>query len=138
MQSQKRMVADRVASFVYRLWLEEVINRNELECLKRRKVPVFYDGLNAEAYSQADWIGAGRGTIDPLKETQADKLALAAGLTTKEAVIARREGGDWRRVAKQIDRELKNDKKLGIPSVFETDTTDQDNALSGSPQERES
>lgn len=138
MQSQKRMVADRVASFIYRLWLEEAINRNDLETLKRANVPNFYEGLNAEAYSQADWIGAGRGMIDPLKETQADKLALAAGLTTKEAVIARRDGGDWRRTAKQIKRELENDRKLEIPSVYEADTQDQDNALSGTPQERES
>lgn len=138
MQSQKRMVADRVANFIYRLWLEEAINRNELESLKRANVPNFYEGLNAEAYSQADWIGAGRGMIDPLKETQADKLALSAGLTTKEAVIARREGGDWRRTAKQIKRELENDRKLEIPSVYEADTQDQENALSGTPQERES
>lgn len=138
MQAQKRMVADRVATFVYRGWLEEVINRNEIEALKRRNVPSFYDGLNSEAYSQASWIGAGRGMIDPLKETQADLLALKAGLTTKEDVIARRDGGDWRRNAKQIKREFDNDKSLGLPSVYEANSTDQTNALAGSPQERQS
>ena len=45
-QTKKKMIADRAANFIYRLWLEEVVNRNELETLKRRKVPSFYEGLN--------------------------------------------------------------------------------------------
>jgi lambda family phage portal protein len=137
MQSRKRRVADRTANFIYRLWLEEAINRNEIECLKRRNVPSFYDGMNGEFYCQCEWIGAGRGMIDPLKETQADVLALKAGITTKEAVIARRDGGDWRRTARQIRREIQVDDEYGNPSVYGQDATDQTNALSGTPQERQ-
>lgn len=137
LQSRKRRVADRVANFIYRAWLEEAINRNEIESLKRRNVPNFYEGMNAEAYCMADWIGAGRGMIDPLKETQADILALKGGLTTKEEVISRRSGGDWRRVAKQIARERAVDAEFENPSIYDQDSTDQTNALSGSPQERQ-
>ena len=138
MLTRKKFVADTTASFIYRLWLEEAVNYNMLECLKRRNVPNFYAGMNAEAYSNCEWIGAGQGMIDPLKETQAQVLALKHGLTTKEVEIARRAGSDWRAVAKQIARERAVDKGLGNPSVYDLETTPQDNALSGSPQERES
>jgi lambda family phage portal protein len=135
MQARKKMVADKYANFVYRLWMEEIVNANGLESLKRRNVPNFYDGLNGEAYTACDWIGAGQGLIEPLKETQADILALKAGLTTKDTVIARRTGADWRAVSKQIARELANDKNLDLPSVYEQDTQDMENSLTASPQE---
>lgn len=137
MAARKKRVADRAANFVYQLWLEEAINRNVLETLKRARVPNFYEGLNAEAYCSAEWIGAGAPMIDPLKETQAFALQLKYALTSKESVIARVNGGDWRRVSKQIAREMKNDENLGIPSVYAMAMSDAENALSGTPQERE-
>lgn len=136
--ARKKRVADRTANFIYANWLEEAINRNDLECLKRRNVPSYYDGLNAEAYSNCDWIGAGATLIDPLKETQAYVLQLKNGLATKEHVIAKIHGSDWRSVSRQIAREMANDELLKIPSVFSLDATDAENALSGSPQERDS
>lgn len=136
MQARKKLVADKTANFIYRLWMEEAVNYGTLESLKRRNVPNFYDGLNSEAYCSCEWIGAGQGLIEPLKETQADILALAAGLTTKEAVIARRTGADWRETAKQAAREMANDKALGLPSVYEKDTTDVQNSLSGGKSEK--
>lgn len=135
MQVRKRMVAERTANFIYRLWLEEVINRGGLQTLKRRNVPSFYEGLNGEAYSAAEWIGAGRGTIDPLKETQADLLALKGGIETKEQVIARRSGADYRRIARQIARERKLDDRYGNPSVYDADSKDVENSLTASPRD---
>jgi len=49
MQSRKKMVADRFATWIYRLWLEEAINKNQIETLKRRNVPNFYEGQNKDA-----------------------------------------------------------------------------------------
>jgi lambda family phage portal protein len=138
MQVKKKKIADRTATFIYRLWLEEAINYNHLECLKRQNVPAFYEGLNAEAYSGAEWLGAGQGMIDPLKETQADVLAIKNGLMTKEAAIARRSGTDYRKVAKQRGRERDLDHELDLPSVHDGESSDMENALSGTPQERES
>ncbi len=136
MASKKRIAADAVANFAYRLWLEEAINSNALECLKRRNVPKFYEGLNCEAYSACEWVGAGQGLIDPLKETQAALLQLKAGLATKEYVIARLFGGDYRRVARQIRRERDLDSYYGNPSVYDqANTTDMQNSLSGSARE---
>lgn len=135
MQAKKKSVADATGTFIYRLWLEEAINYNQIECLKRRNVPRFYEGLNAEAYSACEWIGAGQGQIDPLKETQAAVLKLKSGLSTKEAEIARMSGGDWRKIARQIARERALDEQYGNPSVYEQDTKDMENSLAGSPRE---
>ncbi|WP_191569214.1 phage portal protein [Paracoccus yeei] len=136
MLPKKRMVADATANFVYRLWLEEAVNYNQLETLKRHSVPNFYDGLNAEAFANAEWIGAGQGQIDPLKETQAAVLKIKSGLSTQEHEIARISGGDWRSVKRQIARERALDEKYGNPSIYDSnDTTDMENSLSGSPRE---
>lgn len=136
MLPKKRAVADATANFVWRLWLEEAINYNQLETLKRKRVPNFYDGLNAEAFSNAEWIGAGQGQIDPLKETQAAVLKIKSGLSTQEYEIARISGGDWRNVKRQIARERALDADYGNPSIYDSnDTTDMENSLSGSPRE---
>lgn len=139
MLARKKIVADGTASFIYRLWLEEAINSGEIESLKRRNVPNFYEGLNQEAYTACEWIGAGQGQIDPLKETQAAVLKMKYGLSTKEVEIARLSGQDWRKVARQIARERLVDEQYGNATVGEASGTGQDmeNALSGSPQERE-
>jgi len=135
MRSRKKRVADATANFIYRLWLEEAVNYNHLECLKRANVPSFYEGLNAEAYSNCDWIGAGMGLIDPLKETQADVLGLKNHLTTLEEVIARRTGSDWRRQLRQMGRERKLETEVLESSVYDGDSTDMQNSLAATPQE---
>lgn len=136
MAARKRR-ADQAAGFAYKLWLEEQINKGAIETLRGVKAPNFYEGQNADAYTSCQWLGAGMPMIDPLKETQADVLSLKNGLTTKEVVIARRHGSDWRSVNRQIAREMANDKELGVPSVYALAPTDAENALSGSPQVRE-
>ena len=71
-----------------------------------------------------------------MKETQAAILKIKAGLSTRENEIAQMSGGDWRRVARQIAREMELDRKLNIPSVYDNaDTTDTENALSGTKRE---
>lgn len=137
MFARKRRVADPIATFAYTLWLEEAINKGELETVRGRKAPNFYEGLNKEAYTACEWIGAGAPMIDPLKETQAIVLQLKNGLTTKEASIARVNGGDWRRVGRQIRREMSAAEKDGTPDVYSMAMSDAENALSGTPQERE-
>lgn len=136
MQAKKKLVADGTANFIYRLWLEEAINYNQIEALKRRDIPRFYDGINAEAYSACEWIGAGQGQIDPLKETQASVLKLKAGLSTKEIEIAKFSGGDWRKVSRQIARERALDKFYENPSVYDqTDTKNLENSLTAEPND---
>lgn len=134
MQSRKRMVADKTANFIYRLWLEEAINYDNLECLKRRRAPNFYEGQNADAYSHCEWIGAGRGMIDPLKETQAYKLQASEGFTSRQRVIAQIHGSDWRREFRQIAREKEEAERYGLTWG---DSQEMDAALGAEPDARE-
>ena len=116
MQGRKRMVADRMASNIYALWLEEGINSREITSLPRRAVDLFYTGLGKEAFCGAEWIGASRGQIDELKETQAATLRIKYNLSTYEDEQARL-GKDWRKQFAQIAREKDLMKKLGIEVV---------------------
>lgn len=103
MQAVKRNVADRFANIIYALWLEEAIAVGEITSLPRN-APSFWDKMNKDAYSAAEWIGASRGQIDELKETQAAVLRLQTGLSTYEQEHARL-GNDWRQVFAQQQRE---------------------------------
>lgn len=130
MQSRKRMVADRFASTIYRLWFEEAVNMGDLETMKSSKVPNIYDRLMMEAYTNCDWIGAARGQIDELKETQASILRLKNGLSTYEEELGR-QGKDWRPTFAQIKREKDLMDELGI----ETQQDNAINAATGTPSE---
>ena len=96
--------------------------------MKFSKAPNFYEGLNSEAYCQAEWIGAARGQIDELKETQASVLKLKYCLSTHEAELSRL-GKDWRAVYSQLAREKKERERLGIELVEDNAI----NAASGEP-----
>ncbi len=136
MLSLKKRVADTTANFIYRLWLEEAVNYNLLESLKRRNIPAFYEGLNAEAYSNADWVGAGRGQIDPLKETQAAILKIKNGLSTQEHEAAMISGQDWRRIQRQRAREMQLAEDLDLPAGVYADEVDTaQNAVSGTERD---
>jgi lambda family phage portal protein len=143
MQSRKKMVSDRLATQIYWLWLEEAINAGDLPTFPSAD---FYDGQNKEAYGKCSWIGAARGQIDELKETQASVMKIAAGLSTLEAEGARL-GSDWRELIAQRSREQKLALKLGVnldlstqkPSMTPTGeetaevTEDKTNADPGAP-----
>ena len=130
MQSRKRMVADRLATTTFRLWFEEAVNLGDLECMKSAKLPNMYDRLMMEAYTNCDWIGAGRGQIDELKETQASVLKLKNGLGTYEEELGR-QGKDWRTTFAQLKREKELMEELGI----EPQEDNAINAASGTPSE---
>lgn len=129
MQARKQMVADRFASHVYRLWLEEAINGGLITALPRRLS--IYEGMNFDALSQCDWIGASRGQIDELKETQAAVLRIKFGLSTREDELARL-GRDWRKVFAQLQREERIRLDRGL-TFAENDPAM--NAASGSPRD---
>lgn len=113
MQSRKKLVTDRFATLVYMLWLEEELNRPNTDLPLPKGAAHFYEGINREAYTKCDWIGASRGQIDELKETQAAVLRIAAGLSTYEEELGKL-GKDYREVFTQRAREMKliEEKKL--------------------------
>lgn len=135
MQSRKKMVADRYATTVYRLWLEEQINKGLISSMPRMREGWLYEGLNLDALAQCDWIGASRGQIDELKETQAAVLRINNGLSTLEYELSRL-GMDWRKVVRQLAREDRTLKAAGVNLLARTDTTNQMNAASGAPRDK--
>lgn len=117
MASKKKMAADRYANWGYTLTVEEEVSN--------RTVPLppgmTWDnvfGPNAiplakEALCKADWIGASKGQIDQLKETQAAMLRIKGGLSTYE-IEASKLGSDFRDLFDQIAREQGIIKAKGI------------------------
>lgn len=71
---------------IYAAWLEVEVSNGDV------KVPggpaMFY--RRKTAVCMAEWIGPGRGSVDPLKEANADNLDIAAGRrSTVEAILER-------------------------------------------------
>ena len=133
-QSRKKIIADSFATAVFRLWLEEAVNQGKLTTFPASEAPKLYsDGvLNMmfDALSQCHWIGAARGQIDELKETQAAVLRIKYGLSTHEDELARL-GKDWRRVYAQLEREQKERDARNI-TLMEDNSV---NAASGTTRE---
>lgn len=115
MQSRKKLITDRFATLVYMLWLEEEINRPDTDLPLPKGAAHFYEGINREAYVKCEWIGASRGQIDELKETQAAVLRIASGLSTYEKELGKL-GEDYREIFTQRAREqgLIEKKKLNL------------------------
>lgn len=133
-QSRKKIIADAFASSIYRLWLEEAINQGMIKTFPASEAPKLYtDGtLNMmfDGLTQCHWIGAARGQIDELKETQAAVLRIKYGLSTHEDELSRL-GKDWRRVYAQLERE-KKERDLRNITLLEDNSV---NAASGTPRE---
>jgi lambda family phage portal protein len=118
MMSRKRAVADRFASSIYRLFLEELINKGDVPLPSGIGPDVFYEGQNGDALTQCSWVGASRGQIDELKETQAAVMRIESGLSTYEEECARL-GRDFRDVFRQQAREKKMREDMGLEMTFE-------------------
>lgn len=133
MSARKKFIADRVSTSIFHLWLEEAIAKKRISSMPAN-APSYWEGLNKEAYGACDWIGASRGQIDELKETQAAVLRIKNGLSTREDEISRL-GKDSRSVFDQLARENDIIKRLGLN--FGDDSTDMMNAVSGTPRDRD-
>jgi lambda family phage portal protein len=85
---------------VYELWLSEAAARGRI-----RAPGFFNDPLARAAWLGAEWIGPAQGQLDPVKEIQAELLAIGAGITTREQATAKLNGGNWDDNVRQIARE---------------------------------
>jgi lambda family phage portal protein len=116
MQSRKKIVADRYATIAYSLWLEEAINKGEIKSLPQGFN--LYEGQNKDAICNCSWIGASRGQVDELKETQAAVMRIKAGLSTL-AYEAAKLGHDWRELLEQLATEQEAANELGVTLNFD-------------------
>jgi lambda family phage portal protein len=122
MQAQKTMVADRFATELYSLWLEEQISQGNLPLPRGWTSATFYEPLMKEAMTACEWIGASRGQIDELKETQAMQQRLDSGVSTRR-IEAARLGLDWRDLIDQQVREKKRRKDAGLDEATTASVT---------------
>lgn len=120
MQAKKKIVADRMGSEIYDLWLEEELASGNLPLPVGVRRSIFYRDLVKPALTTCDWIGAGRGQIDEVKETQAAVMRIASGLSTYEREAARL-GLYFKDVVRQRQREDRMIKAAGL--TFSTDAT---------------
>lgn len=107
--SRRELVGGRFASSIFSLWLEEAIDKGEVELPPG--APDFYDAK--AAYTRCRWIGPGKGQIDPLKEGKADELEMDMGTLTLEDACASR-GKDWEENLEQIAREKQRMESLNL------------------------
>ncbi len=106
MQSRKKAVADRLANHIYSLWLEEEIGVGNIPLPEGKDKNWFYEPLVKDALIQCSWIGASRGQVDEMKETDAALARIAGGLSTYEKECSRL-GEDFRDIFEQRAREQK-------------------------------
>lgn len=117
MDAKKKIIADSFASEVFSAWLEEQVNKGTLPlpdgCDQKTFSSLFYLPMMKEALTSCSWIGASRGQIDELKETQAAILRINSGLSTWEKECARL-GEDFRYIFQQRAREGKLQETLDL------------------------
>jgi len=94
---------------IFAAWLEEALDLGEIQV--PAKAPEFRD--EPYAWLRSDWIGPGRGYIDPVKEAQASQLRIDSQLSTLEREAAE-QGQDWEIVLEQLSREKRERERLGL------------------------
>jgi lambda family phage portal protein len=93
---------EQVVQPIYLAFLEEAFDKGFVKI--PAGTPAFWE--MPEAWSQARWIGPGRGYVDPVKEAEASAMRMEIMTSTLEAECAE-QGLDWEEVLDQI--ELEND-----------------------------
>lgn len=100
------------ATPIYASWLQEALERGDLDDVLPRNAPDFIEA--ATAYSRCDWLGVARGWVDPVKEKQGAILGLDGGLSTLKRECAE-QGLDYEEVIQQRAIEVRMFKEAGLP-----------------------
>lgn len=94
---------------VYEIWLSEAVARG------RVKAPGFFENpLLREAWIGCEWVGPSQGQLDPLKEVNAEVIAIREGLTTRTAAAEKINSSDWDANMNQIEMEERRMKEIGM------------------------
>jgi len=99
------------ATPIYATWLQEAMERGDLDDVLPSGAPDFIEA--ARAYARCDWLGVGRGYVDVTKEAAGAIMRMDGGLSTLRDE-AREQGRDWEEVLHQRAIELKMFKDLGL------------------------
>jgi len=67
------------------------------------------------AYSRSQWMGPGRGWVDPIAEKKGAILGMDAGLSTLEIECSENVGEDWEDLLDQRQREIQALRERNLP-----------------------
>lgn len=95
--ARREWLAQHFCQVVYETWFYEAV------CLGRIQAPgfIFGDPAIRAAYCGAHWIGPAPGQIDPLKEIQAARERIDAGISTLSRETAALTGEEWEKTHRQ-------------------------------------
>lgn len=110
-QRLRGVLVSTFAMPAYTAWFEDALDSGELETPDG--APDFYEA--PAAYLRSEWIGPGRGWVDPVKEAQAATLRQQAQTSTLEREAAE-QGLDWEDVLDQQRREQLAREERGLPA----------------------
>ena len=101
---RREWLADDFCRPVFEMWLTEAVARGRISA------PGFLtDPIIRQAYLGSEWIGPSQGQLDPVKEITASKMAIAEGLSTREAEAKKLNGSDF---SSNVDRLAVENKQL--------------------------
>ncbi|MBD5469219.1 MAG: phage portal protein [Lachnospiraceae bacterium] len=87
---------------VYETWLAEAVARGRIQA------PGFFsDPIIREAWLGSEWIGPSQGQLDPVKEIEAEVMAVEHGFSTHEQSTIKLNGGQWAANMRQLTDENK-------------------------------
>ena len=95
--AQRAWLAQNFCQVVYEAWLLEAVKSGRIDA------PQFLDGDPSirAAYCGSHWIGPAQGQIDPLKEIQAARERIDAGISTLSRETAALTGEEWEKIHRQ-------------------------------------
>lgn len=99
------------AAPVYALWFEEAVDRGVIVLPGGDRAPGFYE--KRAAWLGSDWLGPGRGQIDPVKERQAYQIGFET-LTDTLMTANAEQGRNWRKMVRQAAREKRYLERHGV------------------------
>lgn len=107
---KRKTIISRFASIIFRLVLEEIIQRKMVKLPRARFG--FYEAIGS--WCRSDWTGTGRMAIDGLKEVKEAILKIEAGLSTYEKELSQM-GEDYAEIFEQQVREMREREAKGLP-----------------------
>lgn len=99
---------------VYELWLADEVSNGRIAA------PGFFSNdVRRYAWSRAQWVGDGPGSIDPTKEVAAAKERVALGISTLQAESILHDGVDWETKHRQTikEAEARRAADLAVPGA---------------------
>lgn len=93
--------------------LDEIYETFIISCYLQGLLPIRDFWENKEEYFEHEWVRRPKPWIDPLKEANANKIALQCGLKTYQQLAAE-NGMDWQDMADEMAAVQKYGEKLGL------------------------